>query len=356
MSTITIGFASPDLTGAVSSRSSVSADPDAFAAQLQSVTGIGTSTLEPEPVSPANVTVVLPTADTPTTATDAPPVLAVPQVGFGLSNVTPPALIVAAAPLPAPVPVVRPDADTSQSAATSTVKGTAPLSSTGVSQDAATSVARPVDPAAPIAPAPTAGRRAPRHAAANDALPLPIAAITTVPLPVTPSAATPVSVAPPANVTADYSVADEAVAMTSAAPVAPAAVPAARPASSRGATEKAAVSDGSPAAAVPTLPTIESAAPLSARSAVGNSARQPARVVAMTATDSQSFATALAQPTVRDASAAVVPPPPAATAQPQSLSAQLAPPILALRTAGRGTHVLTLTVSPESVGPVKGLA
>ena len=350
MSTITIGFAPPDLTGAVSSRAAVTADPDAFAAQLQSITEIGTSIAAPEPTPPVDATAALPTDDTPTAATDEPLALAVPPASFELPSATP-APIVAAAP--SPVPVVRPDAGTSQPAATSTSKGTAPLSSSGVSQDVATSVARPADPAAPIAPTPVAGRRVPRHALASDALPPPIAAISAGSLPITPPTATPVPVMSPASITQDQSIADEAVAISNPAPVGAGSVPSARPTSSRGSGEKAVAPGGSPAVAVAALPITPPTAPVAARSAVGNSAHQAARVVGATATpaNSQAFAAALEQPTVRHASAEVVPPP-EATAQPQPLSAQLAPPILALRSAGRGTHVLTLTVSPESVGPV----
>ncbi len=44
--------------------------------------------------------------------------------------------------------------------------------------------------------------------------------------------------------------------------------------------------------------------------------------------------------------------PQAATSTPAPLNAQLAPALFQLRDAGAGTHVLTLTVAPEAVGPV----
>jgi flagellar hook-length control protein FliK len=106
------------------------------------------------------------------------------------------------------------------------------------------------------------------------------------------------------------------------------------------------------AASVPSLPTVASSAPLSATTAVAGAARPAVRVVATTAPDPRAFAAALAQPAISHTqvpTAASAPPPPA---QPEPLNTQLAAPLFAMRSAGSGTHVLTLTVSPESVGPV----
>jgi flagellar hook-length control protein FliK len=103
---------------------------------------------------------------------------------------------------------------------------------------------------------------------------------------------------------------------------------------------------------VPVLPGLETAPPVPAAAAIGNLARPAARVVAAPTSAPQAFAAALAQPTVSQPASAASIGAPAAPQAPAPLNQQLAPPLLGLRTAGEGTHVLTLTVSPDAVGPV----
>jgi flagellar hook-length control protein FliK len=52
------------------------------------------------------------------------------------------------------------------------------------------------------------------------------------------------------------------------------------------------------------------------------------------------------------AAAAPVAAPAAATVEPEPLATQLAGPIVALRSAPRGTHIVTVRVTPENLGPV----
>jgi flagellar hook-length control protein FliK len=358
MSTITIGLTPPDLTGSVSPRASVSADPDAFAAQLQSATESGASPAVPNPGANVDEAATGSTATNPGSATDALTSLVPPSVGIAQPDAEASAPVVAAAPLPTPVPVVRPDADSPQSAVTGTNQGTALPSDPIGSEAVATIVARPDDPAAPLTQATAGGRRAPRHAVDGDSLPVPVSAVPPVGIPL-PVPAAPATDGISAQTPAQASITLEAAAAASPMPPSAATEPppattddSKDPKESKGAKSSMAATGVVPAALPTTLSSLENAAPVAATSAVGNIGRPSARVVASTTSDPVAFAAALAEPAVSSARTVDAPAAPQAPAQPQPLNAQLAPPILALRTAGAGTHVLTLTVSPESVGPV----
>src|SRR5690606_3242343 len=65
-------------------------------------------------------------------------------------------------------------------------------------------------------------------------------------------------------------------------------------------------------------------------------------------------ASAPSAPAAPQAAAPAVPaaPAPAPTPVPQDFAAQLAKPIVNLRTAGGGEHIVTVSVTPENLGPV----
>lgn len=365
MSAITVGTAPLDLTAAATARSSVSTDPDAFAAELQSATN---STASAPDGSSAAAASAPPAATASVPASIAGPDGA-PPVSLPTAAPTDPSATGAlqpGAPKPA-VPVgssapVSPDLAAADPAASDTATGdqaTVPPTDAGqgIPATVANSPAPVVAVAAPIVQVPTAPvHRGPRHASASDTLAAPIPAVAGAPLP---SAATPVApstpVSLPAATTPDgesSAVAAATVALSAAAPVRNTAGADVRSADDEDGTTASTAAAPAPALPVPVLPTLESAPPVAATAAIGAVQRPNARISTAPNANPQDFAAALAAPSVTHTASAEATSAPAAPQTPQPLNEQLAPPLLALRTAGAGTHVLTLTVSPDSVGPV----
>jgi flagellar hook-length control protein FliK len=109
----------------------------------------------------------------------------------------------------------------------------------------------------------------------------------------------------------------------------------------------------SPAAANSTGPAIAAAS--SRAAAADQPDRTSSRVSAARPADPGTLPGAITlSPTSAPLAAAPAPTTPVASpaAPPQPLNAQLAPTLFHLRSAEAGTHVLTLTVAPEAVGPV----
>ena len=394
MSIITASIAPSDLAGPPTSRGSASADPAEFAVELQTATdgaasstgGQAGTTTDPAgglaqagPVAPALVPTEphTPAAAGGSTAPQATAPGAAPVVptadpaGTGTSAVPLGAQPTGAAPLAA-VPQDSP----AQGAAP---QGAAP-------QYAAPASELPASGAAPASDQPSVGHRTGRHAA-GDALPGPISASAAASATVLPPAASAVASSPLAAHPAATTPGDDTSTVAAAADVltapgqpAPGQPGASQPGVSqpgvsqpagpvRAGSRAAALTDASggnaadlgsasssqpaPApATVPVLPGLETAPPVPAAAAIGNLARPAARVVAAPTSAPQAFAAALAQPTVSQPASAASIGAPAAPQAPAPLNQQLAPPLLGLRTAGEGTHVLTLTVSPDAVGPV----
>ena len=394
MSIITASIAPSDLAGPPTSRGSASADPAEFAVELQTATdgaasstgGQAGTTTDPAgglaqagPVAPALVPTEphTPAAAGGSTAPQATAPGAAPVVptadpaGTGTSAVPLGAQPTGAAPLAA-VPQDSP----AQGAAP---QGAAP-------QYAAPASELPASGAAPASDQPSVGHRTGRHAA-GDALPSPISASAAASATVLPPAASAVASSPLAAHPAATTPGDDTSTVAAAADVltapgqpAPGQPGASQPGVSqpgvsqpagpvRAGSRAAALTDASggnaadlgsasssqpaPApATVPVLPGLETAPPVPAAAAIGNLARPAARVVAAPTSAPQAFAAALAQPTVSQPASAASIGAPAAPQAPAPLNQQLAPPLLGLRTAGEGTHVLTLTVSPDAVGPV----
>jgi len=399
MSIITASIAPSDLAGPPTSRGSASADPAEFAVELQTATdgaasstgGQAGTTTDPAgglaqagPVAPALVPTEphTPAAAGGSTAPQATAPGAAPVVptadpaGTGTSAVPLGAQPTGAAPLAA-VPQDSP----AQGAAPQDAapQGAAP-------QYAAPASELPASGAAPASDQPSVGHRTGRHAA-GDALPSPISASAAASATVLPPAASAVASSPLAAHPAATTPGDDTSTVAAAADVltapgqpAPGQPGASQPGVSqpgvsqpagpvRAGSRAAALTDASggnaadlgsasssqpaPApATVPVLPGLETAPPVPAAAAIGNLARPAARVVAAPTSAPQAFAAALAQPTVSQPASAASIGAPAAPQAPAPLNQQLAPPLLGLRTAGEGTHVLTLTVSPDAVGPV----
>ena len=394
MSIITASIAPSDLAGPPTSRGSASADPAEFAVELQTATdgaasstgGQAGTTTDPAgglaqagPVAPALVPTEphTPAAAGGSTAPQATAPGAAPVVptadpaGTGTSAVPLGAQPTGAAPLAA-VPQDSP----AQGAAPQDAapQGAAP-------QYAAPASELPASGAAPASDQPSVGHRTGRHAA-GDALPGPISASAAASATVLPPAASAVASSPLAAHPAATTPGDDTSTVAAAADVltapgqpAPGQPGASQPGVSqpagpvRAGSRAAALTDASggnaadlgsasssqpaPApATVPVLPGLETAPPVPAAAAIGNLARPAARVVAAPTSAPQAFAAALAQPTVSQPASAASIGAPAAPQAPAPLNQQLAPPLLGLRTAGEGTHVLTLTVSPDAVGPV----
>jgi flagellar hook-length control protein FliK len=171
--------------------------------------------------------------------------------------------------------------------------------------------------------------------------------------------------------TASTASTSQAVVDPSAAPTAAAVTAAVAPADSTTAPETGAPKPTSGTTATDTVRTrlrlpakTEAAAPGASTDAAEDPSLPVGRAVAVVATQSDSGSPADTsaidpaslgagpQPTVaRDAiAAATVAPPIAAT--PQALADQLVRPILTLQTAAAGSHVLTINVAPDSLGPV----
>ena len=399
MSIITASIAPSDLAGPPTSRGSASADPAEFAVELQTATdgaasstgGQAGTTTDPAgglaqagPVAPALVPTEphTPAAAGGSTAPQATAPGAAPVVptadpaGTGTSAVPLGAQPTGAAPLAA-VPQDSP----AQGAAP---QGAAPQGA--APQYAAPASELPASGAAPASDQPSVGHRTGRHAA-GDALPSPISASAAASATVLPPAASAVASSPLAAHPAATTPGDDTSTVAAAADVltapgqpAPGQPGASQPGVSqpgvsqpagpvRAGSRAAALTDASggnaadlgsasssqpaPApATVPVLPGLETAPPVPAAAAIGNLARPAARVVAAPTSAPQAFAAALAQPTVSQPASAASIGAPAAPQAPAPLNQQLAPPLLGLRTAGEGTHVLTLTVSPDAVGPV----
>jgi len=394
MSIITASIAPSDLAGPPTSRGSASADPAEFAVELQTATdgaasstgGQAGTTTDPAgglaqagPVAPALVPTEphTPAAAGGSTAPQATAPGAAPVVptadpaGTGTSAVPLGAQPTGAAPLAA-VPQDSP----AQGAAP---QGAAPQGA--APQYAAPASELPASGAAPASDQPSVGHRTGRHAA-GDALPGPISASAAASATVLPPAASAVASSPLAAHPAATTPGDDTSTVAAAADVltAPGQPGASQPGVSqpgvsqpagpvRAGSRAAALTDASggnaadlgsasssqpaPApATVPVLPGLETAPPVPAAAAIGNLARPAARVVAAPTSAPQAFAAALAQPTVSQPASAASIGAPAAPQAPAPLNQQLAPPLLGLRTAGEGTHVLTLTVSPDAVGPV----
>jgi flagellar hook-length control protein FliK len=408
MSTITIGSAPLDLTGSASSRSTVSTDPDAFAAELQSATenenagastasdaatvgttgptgtdGIGTDGTGADATAPdttgtgATATAPVAPAGSPqSSSVTATPIATAAQPADPATGVAAPTQPAAAEPAAAepeavPVPANVAPIVPAQAAPAPAESAPADAAQTATAQTAtAQSDAIASDPAAAaVSPAPSAlsptpvAHRGPRHAT-TDVVPSPMAATdNSVALaaaslpPATSTAALSAAVSLPVAQTSDDespAVAVAAVAPLITSPLGATTAPANQADDSTD-SERAAESPRPsqvPAAPVPILPTLAASAPVAATTAVGNNQRPVARITTNSAADPASFAAALAQPSVSHTAPTT---PAAAPAAPQlapSLSEQIAPPLLALRNAGAGTHTLTLTVSPDSVGPV----
>jgi len=362
MTTIPASIATSDVAASPSPRGANAADPSAFAAELQSATDSAATTTGVVTTPTSQAPVAGATAGSAPAGADATAQVAAGAPAAPLDPGASPPALASDAP-----PVAQPSVPTVAVAQPATPTAAAEAAQAARAEDAATAAAQDAAPTAqPSAPVtPTSGHKAPRHALDSDTLPAPVAASSL------PSAAATVAssplVAPPAATAPDdqaSTIAAATVELGAAGHVVGPVRTGALAARGDDTVDPAEVSNGVPADAAPTaplpapaiavLPSLATAAPVAATAAVGNVQRSSARIVATpaTASGSQAFATALAQPSVTHAASTEAAAAPAAPPVPQPLNEQLAPPLLALRTAGSGTHVLILTVSPDTVGPV----
>ena len=360
MSAITVGTSPIEPATASASRPAASSDPDAFAAELASVRS-------GSPRQPEGHTARADDRSTPTAAdkgANAAPVAATPDTTTAspTEGSTDPAV----ADVPSGERRERRHAaadstgDAAPGAVTGAVPGAAPTpAGTTAALDGVISTAlSPNDPAvASASPVTTAASAA---AAAPDSLgaaPSPSsAAPSNTSGPHTADAAMPV--ASPAPASGSRSTDAPTPSAPAADPAAQDAAPAIAPARSRpaagsqtttGETESAGTASALTVTAAAASLAVESAP--STRLASKASSGRPADpgalpgAAGLSPTSSTSAATGAA-PT--PATAALAAPAPATP----PLNAQLAPTLFHLRSAEAGTHVLTLTVAPEAVGPV----
>lgn len=336
MTSITVGSEPFGPSATTSLKAPVPTDPVAFAAELRSAIDSGTAA--PVPGLPIDASTVAPLDATSATT------LALPAID-------------PVAPAAAPSSTVEPGVDPVVPALTA-------------SEPVAADAAVPTPPPAPAAPVstdvltgPISAHRGRRHVADSDGAPVPSAAASfgyplTGPLPTVPAPAS----LPAATTLAPHTL-DVAVAVVSAGNTPPAGKTplGAVPTAVAHDVETNPVQPNAPVQVAPALPPqitvlpgrLTVFAPPTASAAVSNIQHPGARIVASSTTATrQDFAVALAQPAFSTVTASNVP---SVSGVPQAatpLNEQLALPLLALRTAGAGTHVLTLTVSPDSIGPV----
>jgi flagellar hook-length control protein FliK len=136
-----------------------------------------------------------------------------------------------------------------------------------------------------------------------------------------------------------------------AAPVATAQpVPVPQPASS--ATVSPVPADVSAPVPVMAAPAVAATAPLAAQVSVAARAEDEAAAVQPASGSAAAQPTAAPAPVAAPAAAAPTAPAAPQNPAPAPLPTQLAKPIFSLATAGHGEHVVTVTVSPDNLGPV----